>query len=172
MLKQKSISTILFLIIFFNQSIAQNMNFEKQWQAVTKLENVGKTKDALKAVEDIIQDARKDKNANQIVKASLYKYKYMMTLEEDSELKIVNEIKQNINLSSGTEKAVLQSILAELYFQYFNDNSWKFSNRTETDEKQSDDFRTWDLKTLFKEINSYYIASLENKELLQQTKLH
>ena len=161
---------ILILLTIQQIAMAQN-NYDSQWKSVEKLENNGKTKDAQAAVEKIIESARKDNNTTQIVKASLYKYKYMMTLEEQSEVKIVNEIKSNIAQSTGNEKAILQSILAELYFQYFNQNSWKFQNRTETAEKQSDDFQTWDLKTLFKEINKNYSASLENKTLLQNTKI-
>jgi uncharacterized protein YfaS (alpha-2-macroglobulin family)/ribosomal protein L17 len=150
--------------------MAQN-TYDTQWKSIAKLENDGKTKEAQAAVEKIITSAKKENNTTQIVKASLYKYKYMMTLQEQSELKIVTEIKSSIAQASGNEKAILQSILAELYWQYYNENSWKFSNRTETAEKQSDDFQTWDLKTLFKEINKNYVASLENKELLQKTKL-
>jgi uncharacterized protein YfaS (alpha-2-macroglobulin family) len=161
---------ILILLTIQQIAMAQN-NYDSQWKSVEKFENNGKTKDAQAAVEKIIESARKDNNTTQIVKASMYKYKYMMTLEEQSEVKIVNEIKSNIAQSSGSEKAILQSILAELYFQYFNQNSWKFQNRTETAEKQSDDFQTWDLKTLFKEINKNYSASLENKTLLQNTKI-
>ena len=161
---------ILILLTIQQLAMAQT-NYDTQWKSVAKFENDGKTKDAQKAVESIIEKARKDKNATQTVKALLYKYRYAMTLEEESEWKIANDLKAEIQKSSGTDKAILQSILAELYFQYFNENSWKFSNRTETDVKQSDDFRTWDLKTLFKEINSYYIASVENAALLQQTKL-
>lgn len=167
----KKIAFIISMLFLINQQTMAQTNYDALWKSVTKLENDGKTKDALAYVESIIEKARKDKNTSQAVKATLYKYRYSMILEENSELKIVEGLKEEISKSSGTDKAVLQSILAELYFQYFNDNSWKFSNRTETEEKQSDDFRTWDLKTLFKEINSYYIASLENKELLQQTKL-
>lgn len=165
--------TSLFILIIFliNQYTMAQTNYETQWKSVTKLENEGKTKDAVKAVENIIDKARKEHNTTQTVKALLYKYKYTMVLEENFELKIVEGLKNEIQQSSGADKAVLQSILAELYFQYYNNNAWKFSNRTETDEKQSDDFRTWDLNTLFHEINTYYIASLENKDLLQQTKL-
>lgn len=163
---------LLLLILFMiNQHIMAQTNYETLWKSVAKLEKDGKTKDAQKAVESIVEKSREDKNTTQTVKALLYKYKYTMTLEEESELKIVNDLKAEIQKSAGADKAVLQSILGELYFQYFNENTWKFSNRTETDVKQSDDFRTWDLKTLFKEINALYIASMENKELLQQTKL-
>jgi hypothetical protein len=146
-------------------------NYDALWNSTAKLEIEGKTKDAKKSVESIIEKARKDKNTTQAVKATLYKYRYMMTLEEESELKIVNDLKTEISKSSDADKAVLLSILGELYWQYFEENSWKFSGRTETDTLQSDDFRTWDLKTLFKEINACYITSLKDKELLQQIKL-
>jgi 5-hydroxyisourate hydrolase-like protein (transthyretin family) len=164
---------VLFIGIFLlthQQSMAQT-NYETLWKSVSKLESEGKTKDALASVENIVLKSRKEKNTTQTVKGLLYKYRYMMTLEEESEVAIVKDLKREIEKSTGTDKAILQSILAELYWQYFDENTWKFSERTETDEKQSDDFRTWDLKTLFKEINSYYIASLENAALLQQTKL-
>jgi uncharacterized protein YfaS (alpha-2-macroglobulin family) len=153
------------------QELMAQTNYELLWKSVVKLENEGKTKDALTSVQSIIEKARKDNNATQTIKSLLYKYRYGMTLEENSELKIVDDLKLEISHSSGADKAILQSILAELYWQYFNENTWKFSGRTETAEKQSDDFRTWDLKTLFKEINYYYIASLKNKTLLQQTRL-
>jgi uncharacterized protein YfaS (alpha-2-macroglobulin family) len=167
----KSIAFVVVLALTTPFTMAQN-NYETQWKSVSKLENEGKTKDAQKAVESIIVNARKEHNTAQTVKSLLYKYKYAMVLEENSELTIVNGLKTEIAQTAGVDKAVLQSILAELYFQYYNNNTWKFSNRTETDIKQSDDFRTWDLNTLFKEINSLYIASLSQKEALQQTQLN
>lgn len=163
--------TLLVLFLLIQQHSMAQTTYESLWKGVSKLENEGKTKDAMKAVEGIVEKSRKEKNTTQTVKALLYKYRYMMTLEENSELSIVKDIKTEIAKSTATDKAILQSILAELYWQYFSENTWKFSSRTETDEKQSDDFRTWDLKTLFKEINYYYLASLENPSLLQQTKL-
>lgn len=165
--------TTLFILMLFliNQLTMAQSNYETLWKNTTKLENEGKTKDALTAVESIITKARNEKNTTQVVKGLLYKYRYIQTLEENSELIAVNGLKEEIKQSNGTDKAILQSILAELYFQYYQNNSWKFAQRTETEEKQTDDFRTWDLKTLFKEINYYYIASLTEKELLQQTKL-
>ncbi|MCB0507366.1 MAG: alpha-2-macroglobulin, partial [Bacteroidetes bacterium] len=167
----QKIGLLLLSILFISQYAMAQKDYESKWESVAKLEEEAKTKDALAAVENILQTARKEKNNTQAVKALLHKYKYMMTLEEDAELKIANGIKNEIQQAQGTEKAILQSILAELYYQYFQENTWKFSKRTETDTKQSDDFRTWDLKTLFKEINAYYISSLEQKTLLQQTKL-
>ena len=60
-------------------------------------------------------------------------------------------------------------MLANLYWQYFSQNRYKFYNRTKTAEKvDAIDFRTWDLNTLFKEIHTYFKASLESSEKLQE----
>ncbi len=164
-------SFLILLLFLTTQQIMAQANYDALWKSVAKFENEGKTKDALSAVEKLIANARNENNTVQTVKALLYKYKYIQVLEENSELKIVVGLKQEINMAKGADKSILQSILAELYFQYYNRNAWKFSNRTATDIKPSDDFRTWDLKTLFKEINQYYIASLSEKTILQQIKL-
>ena len=67
-------------------------------------------------------------------------------------------------------KNVLESYLANLYWQYFQQNRYSFYDRTKTADKvDSIDFRTWDLTTLFHEISSHFEASLENKEALQKT---
>lgn len=165
----KRLTLFLLLSGLFAAPAAAQNTYETLWKSVEKLEDEGRTKDALAAVETILGKSSKEKNAVQSVKALLYKYRYRMTLEENSELSIVQDLKQEIAAREGTDKAVLQSILAELYWQYFQQNTWKFSGRTETTEKQSDDFRTWDLKTLFKAINQYYLASLQDAALLQRT---
>ncbi len=161
----------LLLTALFQNKMMANTNYDTRWKSVEALEDKGKTKDAQQAVEVLLSDSRKEANTAHTIKALLYKYRYQLILEEDAEWKIVQDVKKEIAQAKGAEKAVLNSILAELYWQYFNENSWKFADRTETDSLQSEDFRTWDLKTLFKTINSHYLASLQEPALLQQTAL-
>lgn len=154
------------LICFASFSNAQD-DFENQWKAVDKFENNGLTKSAADLVDTIYKNAVDAKNEQQQIKALLYKSKYMLTLEEDAQLNIVNRFKTEIESSDLVTKHVLENILATMYWQYFQQNRYKFYNRTKTEEKVSDDFRTWDLETLFNEIHTYYQRSLENGILLQ-----
>jgi len=129
-------------------------------------------KSALKIVETIEAKANASNNTNQQVKVLLYKSKYALTLEEDAQLKIIKDFKSAIETSSFPTKNVLQNVLANLYWQYFNQNRWQFYERTKTDVKiDSEDFRTWDLQTLFNEIHLYFQQSLDNGLLAQRTKL-
>ncbi|MCD8448149.1 alpha-2-macroglobulin [Tenacibaculum dicentrarchi] len=166
----KKVTTLLFMITFFATTLNAQENYEGLWEQVQKFENENLPKSALKIVETIYAKADVSKNSPQIIKALFYKSKFSLTLEEDAQLKIINQFKIHIDKSSFPTKNVLENVLANLYWQYFNQNKWKFYNRTKTSEKVDNiDFRTWDLDTLFAEIHTYYQKSLENKKDLQQT---
>ena len=164
---KKSIS-ILMIICFASFSNAQN-DFENKWKEVDKLENEGLTKSASDLVETIYKNAVKAENTPQRIKALLYISKYILTLEEDAQLNIVNRFKSEIDSSKKrVTKHLLENMLATMYWQYFQQNRYQYYHRTKTSEKVSEDFRTWDLETLFTEIHTYYQRSLEDATLLQQ----
>ncbi|MCG8183530.1 alpha-2-macroglobulin family protein [Tenacibaculum piscium] len=166
----KKVTTLLFMITFFATTLNAQENYENLWEQVQKFEKENLPKSALKVVETIYAKADVAKNSPQIIKALFYKSKFSLTLEEDAQLKIINQFKIHIDKSSFPTKNVLENVLANLYWQYFNQNKWKFYNRTKTSEKvDTIDFRTWDLDTLFAEIHTHYQKSLENKKNLQQT---
>ncbi|WP_179345411.1 alpha-2-macroglobulin family protein [Winogradskyella ursingii] len=167
----KQYISILMLICFATFTYAQNI-FSGQWKAVTKLENEGLTKSAAEQVEDIYQKAIKENDKPQRIKALLYKSKYMLTLEEDAQINIVDLFKSEIASADTITKHLLENMLANLYWQYFQQNRYKFYDRTTTEAKVDEvDFRTWDLETLFNEIHTYYQRSLQDKNLLQDENL-
>jgi hypothetical protein len=160
------------IICFASFSNAQN-DYNNQWEKVSKLEKEGLTKSAAELVDNIYNSAVTKKDVQQQIKALLHKSKYMLTLEEDAQLNIVNLFKAEIETNKNiVTKHLLENLLATMYWQYFQQNRYKFYNRTKTSEKvDTVDFRTWDLETLFNEIHIYYQRSLENGLLLQQEPL-
>jgi TonB-dependent SusC/RagA subfamily outer membrane receptor len=166
----KHLLIVILTLFVFQMNHAQNNNYSKLWKQVETFENEGLPKSALKLVESIEAQAKEKNNKAQLIKALLFKSKYVLVLEENAQLKVVSDFKEAITKSQSPEKNVLQNMLATLYWQYFQQNRWKFYNRTKTSEKVDDiDFRTWDLETLFEEIHSNFQASLKNGLILQQT---
>ncbi|TGV02030.1 alpha-2-macroglobulin family protein [Flavivirga rizhaonensis] len=171
----KNTLSLLMIILIASFSNAQNNKYEGLWAKVEQFETEGLPKSALKVVEDITKLAKKDKNAPQLIKSMLFKGKFALVLEEDAQLKIINNFKDTIEKSAFPTKNVLESILANMYWQYYNQNRWKFYNRTKTTEKvdpstssgQVEDFRTWDLQTIFNEIHLHYQNSLQSGLMLQ-----
>ena len=149
-----------------------NYNYQDNWKKVDDFDRQGLPKSALENVELILITAKKANNTNQVTKALIYKAKYILTLEENAQLHIIKEFKSEIESSVFPRKNILESILANLYWQFFQNHRWQFYNRTKTSEKvDQDDFRTWDLETLFAEIHLHYQKSLDNGLLAQQTDL-
>ncbi|MBT8273105.1 MAG: alpha-2-macroglobulin, partial [Bacteroidia bacterium] len=165
----KHVFTLLMIVLFANLSQAQNNDFDDLWKQVDQFETDGLPKSALEIVDQISIKAEADKNAPQQVKVLLFKSKFALSLEEDAQLKIISDFKSKISKSEFPTSHLLENILAKLYWQYFQQNRWRFYNRTNTAEKvDASDFRTWDLQTLFDEIHLHYQNSLKNGLLLQQ----
>ncbi|MCK0136519.1 alpha-2-macroglobulin family protein [Arenibacter sp. S6351L] len=170
----KKIATIFTLILFsqMGQSQSTNDSYSSLWQRVQKLENEAMTKSALDIVTLISKKAKKEQNSVQIIRSLLYTSKYALNLEEDAQLKIVRDFKKEIDQSQFPTKNILEGYLANMYWQYFQQNRYQFYDRTTTEEKvDSIDFRTWDLSTIFHEISVHFDASLQKPLELQQLKV-
>ena len=163
--------TIIMILLFANFSHSQQ-TYDDFWKSVEKFEIEGLPKSALEVVDIISDKAEKDDNKVQHIKILLFKSKFSLILEEDAQLKIITDFKTQISQSEFPTKNILESVLANIYWQYFQQNRYKFYNRSKTLEKvDANDFRTWDLQTLFDEISLHYQNSLKNQLLLQLEEL-
>lgn len=165
---------LLIIICISNLYVMNGQNdYQSDWKKVETFDQQGLPKSALDIVESIYKKAQQETNNNQIIKSLIYKAKYLLTLEENAQLLIIKDLKNEIGSSTFPKRNILESILANLYWQYFQQNRWKFYDRTQTSEKvDQEDFRTWDLETLFNEVHIYYQKSLQNGVLAQQTDLN
>ncbi len=168
---QKVVLLIILLSTIMNAQQPYD-TYNKLWEEVTQLESDDLPKSALKKVAVIFKKAKQVNNATQIVKCLMYQSKYALTLKEDALLDIVHDFEKEIQQADFPTRNILESVLAGLYWQYFQQNRWKFYNRTNTEEKVDiNDFRTWDLHTIFKEIHLHYQNSLHNALLAQNRSL-
>ena len=166
----KKISIVLSIVLFAQFANGQKDDrYATLWDKVTDLQDENLPKSALKLVETISKKAKEEKNNVQVIKALLYKSNFVMQVEEDAQLSIINDFKSEIAAADISTKSILHSYLANLYWQYYQQNRYRFYNRTTTAQKVDRvDFRTWDLDTLFKEIDHHFQASLANPTELHQ----
>ncbi|MCP4123375.1 MAG: hypothetical protein GY751_16605 [Bacteroidetes bacterium] len=142
-------------------------NYQDSWLRIESFEKVGQPKSALAEVELILSQAKKEVNSPQLIKALLHQFKYKMVLEEDAELKIIRALNEEIGSTGDIPaRSILHSLMAETYWQYYQNNRYRFLNRTSVVEVDKTDFRTWDLQSMFDEIRSHYWSSLESPEIL------
>ncbi|HLK27050.1 MAG TPA: hypothetical protein VKT28_00610, partial [Puia sp.] len=170
----RNIAVLIFSIFCFAQLSAQNLqnNYAEKWKKIDSLiTKKGLTQSALEEVNSIYATAKKDKNDAQLIKALLYKMNLQESKLEGAPKKNINDLEKEITLISEPSKSILASILAEAYWNYFQQNRYRFYNRTATVNFKKDDITTWSLDDFHKKISELYLASLKNEKLLQQTKL-
>ncbi|GAA4293482.1 alpha-2-macroglobulin family protein [Aestuariibaculum suncheonense] len=164
----KNAFPVLLIMIFTSFNYAQTPSYDDLWTKVDLLEAEGLPKSALKIIETIKLKAEKDNNDAQFIKTMLFKSKFALILEEDAQLNIINDFKAEITQREFPTKNILESLLANMYWQYFKQNRYQLYRRTKTEDKvDTTDFRTWDLQTLFYEIHVHFQKSLENGLMLQ-----
>lgn len=151
--------------------INKNDSYEKLWKKVDSCENKGLTESALKVVEAIYQKAKTENNAPQFVKAVLHRMKFESQKEEFSLEKSIVKLREESEAAKFPIKPVLQSILADSYWQYYQNNRWRFYDRSTTVNFKNDDITTWDLKTITDATIKNYKASLEKPDSLKKTKI-
>lgn len=164
--------SLLISCLFVTNALSQDLEYIEDWKKVHEFEISGLPKSALEVVEEIALKAKNDNTPTQIVKTLIFKGKFALTLEENAQLKVINDFKAEIAKSSFPERNILEGLLANLYWQYFQNNRYKFYNRTKTENKvDTVDFRTWDLKTLFNQIFIHFNNSLQDEKRLQNQDL-
>ena len=53
-------------------------------------------------------------------------------------------------------KPVMEAVLANWFWHYFQQNRWRFMQRTQTAAPPGDDFTTWDLTRILSEIDKQF----------------
>ncbi len=174
--------SLLFVTLFsiFNMDAdSQSIkNYETSWKRVDEFIKKNLPKSALAEVKKIYQNAKKDAATGspqdaQLIKSLVYITGLQAETREDNEVFSISEIEKEIiaHAAKETVSAILNSLLAEMYWNYYQQNRWDLYNRSETSDFKKEDISTWSTDDFHKKIGDHYLASLKNEKLLQQTSL-
>lgn len=144
-------------------------SFLEEWKLVDSLEQNGLSKSALEEVEKILVKSKEQNNHQQILKALIVKAKFQSYVQEGAFKLTLNEIESEADKSSYPLKPMLHSTIAELYWQFYQNNRWKFYNRTTTVGFVQDDIETWDLTKIIDVTIKHYLLSLKDIDNLKRT---
>ncbi|GAB4491453.1 MAG: alpha-2-macroglobulin family protein [Raineya sp.] len=145
--------------------------YDNLWKKVSDAESKGLPETARKAVEEIYKQAQKDKNNAQLVKAVIHRLKYYEIKEEEDVVKALMELKKEAEKTAFPTKNLLYSMQAEIYWKYYQENRWRFANRTQMQESP-DDISTWSIAKITEETRKNFLRSLENAAELQKVQIN
>ena len=142
---------------------------DAQWKQVEDAINKGLPKTAITNLEPIIQRAIKDKAYAEAVKAIGRKITLEGNIQGNKPEEKITRLEAERARAPQAMVPILDTLLAHWYWQYFQQNRWRFMQRTVTAEAPGKDFTTWDLPRLFAEIDRRFQMALSAERTLKQT---
>ena len=167
-MKFSSLLLLCFGLLFSSFSFAQS--YQQRWKAIDSLEKKGLPESALSHIRTIRSLSIKEKNSIEYVKASIYWVKFAQQVYDDSLVTQILAIQKEMVSAPEPQRQITQSYLAEFYQMYTQANQWNFGARTKVQTLDNPDFSTWDLQSLKDQAKLLFRLSLQNPQLLLQSK--
>src|ERR1019366_276124 len=142
---------------------------DAQWKQVEEAVKKGLPQTAITNLEPIIQGALKDKAYAEAVKAIGQKIALEGNIQGNKPEEKITRLEAEIAKAPKEMVPLMDTLLADWYWQYFQQNRWRFMQRTATAEQPGKDFTTWDLPRLFREIDRQFQKSLTAEKILKAT---
>ena len=159
---------ILFTLNSWFVQAQNNEDFKEEWKKIESFDAKGLPKSAQAVALDIFNRALKAENSAQQIKAAMSLMKYRNQVEEENRENNIFYLDTLIAQTKAPAKNILQSMQAELFNSYLQNNRYKLYNRTPLAEEKSKDIRTWSFKKLQETATSLYEASLLPANILQR----
>ncbi|NDV77416.1 alpha-2-macroglobulin [Dysgonomonas sp. 511] len=142
-MKKHFLIGLLFLISIAMTAQTSNNKYEKDWEEVNRFQNESLPKSAVDKVDEILRKAIDEKNSTQVIKALIIKNKYKGDIDKDSD-SLIPDIEALVGQTGkAEEKALLNSMLAELYNNYYDQHRWQIRRRTALTDVVPEDMKEW-----------------------------
>ncbi len=151
---------------------SQTFNYPSAWRRVDFQESQGLPQSALLITDSIYRIAQQGKNYPQFIRALICKMKYRAFIENDVYVQNLMDAERIADSVTIPVKPILHSMLGEMYWWYYQNNRYKFYNRSKTTEMNSDDISTWDLDKIVSMSVRHYKKSLEGIDTLKKISIN
>ncbi len=144
--------------------------FKKQWIEIdTLIIQKDLTRTAINKVKSLYAAARQRQSYPHVIRSLVYLNSLEDRITENEPNRITRSLKNEIAVTKDpTAKAILHSLLAKQYKQYYFNHRWNLQNRKKTDEHVKDDIALWSSDDFTNAIITHYRASISNPALLQK----
>ncbi len=141
---------------------------QQLWQEVDKAMNEGLPRTAIEKLDAIHEGAVADKAWPEAIRAKARRILLDGQINQPPLPLMIKEWTAAIDAAPEEMKPVMRVILAEWFFGYYQENRWRFMQRSQTEVPPGDDIETWDLARLLGEIDKRFTEALEASESLKQ----
>ena len=167
-----TIFLLLFNIVGFSE-IVENKALETKdyWQKVEKAKKDRLPKTAIEHLDKIIEITLKNKTYPEATKAITQKIDFQGMIQGKKAEEKIFLLEEARSKAPDEIVPILDTIMAIWYWQYFNQNKWRFMQRTRTNDEPSKDIKTWDLARIMSKIDQQFSKALSKADVLKKISL-
>lgn len=141
--------------------------YKSLWEQVDRFEKDGQPKSALKVIDDILKQADKEKNTEQTIKALVKKNQNASSIDSDNNLTIITNLDKLLAKTSDIgEKAIINSMLADIYLSYYQRDRWSIDQRSKLTDFIPEDMKEWSSNIYFDKALFHLNQSVKDKDAL------
>lgn len=137
------------------------------WKSVEEALSKGRPQTAIELLEPILTKAKAEENWAEAAKALTKKISYQGMIEGGKAEEKIGQLEAEIAEWPEAAQPILETILGYWYWQFYQQNQWRFLQRTQSDEPPGEDILSWDLATILAEIDSHFVKALADPEKLR-----
>ncbi len=157
------------ILLFIGTSVSLAGTRDALWTQVQDAINKGLPQTAIKLLDQIIPGALADQAWAEATKAICMKIAQNGKIQGGKAEEMIVQLQMEIAAAPEPMKPVMEAILGHWYWQYFQQNRWRFMQRTQTAEPPGADITTWDLATILAEIDTHFTLALAAEKTLKGT---
>lgn len=156
----------VFILLSAGLRAQESYNYEAVWKTIDSLTEKGLPQSALEKLDKLQLRAKTDNNHAQKIKSQLYRIRLESDYQEGYYESAIYSLEKEVKTETFPCSNVIHSILGQLYWNYFNNNRYRFYNRTDMQQSDSDDLKTWTLQQIMRKAVEHYQLSLNDETKL------
>ena len=161
---------VIMLLCLANIPGIQAQSFNNLWKQVDQAEKNSLPETVVKLTDEIYRKGVKEKNSPQMLKAYIWRMKYRETITPDSFYVNLKGLEQWVKQTVvPMDRAILHSLLAEIYANYAVKNSWTLWRRSEILEEVPDDIQEWTENIFVDKVRMHACEAVADSVLLLET---
>ncbi len=173
MSRRTSFGAFIFVSLLVVAVMAQQQDLppgaDPGWKSVQDAIQKGLPQTAIEELAPIIDRTLAAKDYDEAVKAIATRIMLEGNIQGNKPEEKITRMRAEIDKAPPPMQPVMEAILANWYWHYFQQNRWRFANRTQTDAPPSDDFTTWDLTRILDEIDKQFDKAFADADTLKAT---
>lgn len=162
---------LLILLMIMHNAVLCQQSTKNLWDNVAEANKKGLPQTAIDNLKLIYKAALVEGRKGEALKALATQIVLESNKKGNKPEYKVKRLKEEIGRADGQMKPIMKTLLAQWYWHYYTQNSYRFINRTATEGVSDEDFTTWDLRRIFREISSIYMDLLKSEDQLKSIQI-